>query len=177
MLRTTDRGLYCEAGDFYIDPWAPVARAVVTHAHGDHLTWGCDAYLVTEAGAAVSRERLGTWAAGLEGMPYGATRSINGVTVSFHPAGHILGSAQVRLEYRGEVWVVREGKLVILRPRPIHVSSGRVYFESASSGLAVGDRVVTSQLANPRAGMAVSDAEAAAVSGAVPEAPRADDPA
>jgi multidrug efflux pump subunit AcrA (membrane-fusion protein) len=70
----------------------------------------------------------------------------------------------------GEVWVVREGKLVILRPRPIHVSSGRVYFESASSGLAVGDRVVTSQLANPRPGMAVSDAEAAAV----PEAPRAD---
>ena len=106
MLRTTDRGLYCEAGDFYIDPWAPVARAVVTHAHGDHLTSGCDAYLVTEAGAAVSRERLGSWAAGLEGMPYGATRSINGVTVSFHPAGHILGSAQVRLEYRGEVWVV-----------------------------------------------------------------------
>ena len=106
MLRTTDRGLYCEAGDFYIDPWAPVARAVVTHAHGDHLTWGCDAYLVTEAGAAVSRVRLGSWAGGLECMPYGATRSINGVTVSFHPAGHILGSAQVRLEYRGEVWVV-----------------------------------------------------------------------
>jgi putative mRNA 3-end processing factor len=106
MLRTTDRGLHCEAGDFYIDPWAPVARAVVTHAHGDHLTWGCGAYLVSDAGAGVSRERLGTWAAGLDSMPYGETRDINGVRVSFHPAGHILGSAQVRLEYRGEVWVV-----------------------------------------------------------------------
>lgn len=106
MLRTTDRGLYCEAGDFHIDPWAPVPRAVVTHAHGDHLTWGCDAYLVSDAGAAVSRERLGTWAAGLESLPYGETRDINGVRVSFHPAGHILGSAQIRLEYRGEVWVV-----------------------------------------------------------------------
>jgi putative mRNA 3-end processing factor len=106
MLRTTDRGLYCEAGDFHIDPWAPVARAVVTHAHGDHLTWGCESYLVSETGAAVSRERLGAWGAGLESMPYGDTRTINGVRVSFHPAGHILGSAQVRLEYRGEVWVV-----------------------------------------------------------------------
>jgi putative mRNA 3-end processing factor len=106
MLRTTDRGLYCEAGDFHIDPWAPVARAIVTHAHGDHLTWGCDAYLVSSAGAAVSRERLGSWARGLESLPYGETRSINGVQVSFHPAGHILGSAQIRLEHRGEVWVV-----------------------------------------------------------------------
>ena len=77
----------------------------------------------------------------------------------------------------GEVWVVRDGKLVILRPRPIHVASGRVYFESTASGLVVGDRVVTSQLANPRPGMAVSDAESAAVSGAVPEGPLAEDPA
>lgn len=106
LLRTTDRGLYCEAGDFYIDPWSPVPRAVVTHAHGDHLTWGCDAYLVSHEGAAVSRERLGSWAAGLESVAYGETRIINGVAVSLHPAGHILGSAQVRLEYRGEVWVV-----------------------------------------------------------------------
>jgi len=106
MLRTTDRGLYCEAGDFFIDPWSPVPRAVVTHAHGDHLTWGCDAYLVSDRGAAVSRERLGTWARGVESLAFGETRSINGVTVSLHPAGHILGSAQIRLEYRGEVWVV-----------------------------------------------------------------------
>ncbi len=106
LLRTTDRGLYCETGDFHIDPWSPVPRAVVTHAHGDHLTWGCDAYLVSHEGAVVSRERLGSWAAGVESVAYGETRVINGVSVSLHPAGHILGSAQVRLEYRGEVWVV-----------------------------------------------------------------------
>jgi putative mRNA 3-end processing factor len=106
LLRTTDRGLYCEAGDFYIDPWSPVERAVVTHAHGDHLTWGCETYLVSEPGAAISRERLGTWGRGLTSMPYCETRTINGVQVSLHPAGHILGSAQVRVEYRGEVWVV-----------------------------------------------------------------------
>jgi putative mRNA 3-end processing factor len=106
LLTVTDRGLYCEAADVYIDPWKPVPRAVVTHAHGDHLTWGCDAYLVSDAGAGVSRERLGTWARGLESMPYGEIRTINGVRVSLHPAGHILGSAQVRVEYGGEVWVV-----------------------------------------------------------------------
>lgn len=106
LLQATDRGLYCAPADVFIDPWKPVPRAVVTHAHGDHLTWGCDAYLVSEAGVGVSRERLGTWARGLESLPYGATRTINGVRFSLHPAGHILGSAQVRVEHHGEVWVV-----------------------------------------------------------------------
>jgi putative mRNA 3-end processing factor len=106
VLTATDRGLYCEAADVYIDPWAPVPRALVTHAHGDHLTWGCDAYLIASEGAGVTRERLGTWARGLEHMAYGEVRSINGVRISFHPAGHILGSAQIRLEHAGEVWVV-----------------------------------------------------------------------
>ena len=106
LLTQTPRGLYCAAADCYIDPWAPVPRALITHAHGDHLTWGCERYLVSAEGEGVSRERLGTWAAGLEAIPYGETRRINGVSVSFHPAGHILGSAQIRLEYEGEVWVV-----------------------------------------------------------------------
>lgn len=106
MLRATDRGLYCEAGDFYVDPWAPVPRAVVTHAHGDHLTWGCDSYLVSKQCAPVAAVRLGEWARGLSSVRYRESRMINGVRVSLHPAGHILGSAQVRLEYRGEVWVV-----------------------------------------------------------------------
>jgi putative mRNA 3-end processing factor len=106
MLRTTDRGLYCEAGDFYIDPWSPVTNAIVTHAHGDHLTWGCERYLVSEECEPIARERLGTWASGLTSIPYRESRYINGVQLSFHPAGHILGSAQIRLEYRGEVWVV-----------------------------------------------------------------------
>ncbi|MCU0625674.1 MAG: ligase-associated DNA damage response exonuclease [Gemmatimonadaceae bacterium] len=106
MLRVTDRGLYCEAGDFHVDPWRPVPRAVVTHAHGDHLAWGCDAYLVAEPGRAVAQERLGQYASRVEGIAYGEVRTINGVRVSLHPAGHILGSAQVRLEHGGEVWVV-----------------------------------------------------------------------
>jgi putative mRNA 3-end processing factor len=105
MLRVTESGLYCDAGDFYIDPWRPVARAIVTHAHSDHLTWGCDHYLVSDRGVGVSRERLGQFQDRVEGIAFGESRTINGVRVSLHPAGHILGSAQVRLELNGEVWV------------------------------------------------------------------------
>lgn len=105
MLRVTESGLYCEAGDFFVDPWRPVPRAVVTHAHGDHLTWGCGSYLVADRGVGVTRERLGQWQDRVEGVPFGEVRTINGVRVSLHPAGHILGSAQVRLEHGGEVWV------------------------------------------------------------------------
>lgn len=105
MLRVTDSGLYCEAGDFFVDPWRPVHRAVVTHAHSDHLTWGCDHYLVSQRGMGVARERLGQWKDRVEGIPFGEVRTINGVHLSLHPAGHILGSAQVRLERNGEVWV------------------------------------------------------------------------
>ena len=68
LLRLTDRGLYCEAADCYIDPWAPVPRALVTHAHGDHLTWGCDAYLVTHEGLGITRERLGGFADRVESI-------------------------------------------------------------------------------------------------------------
>jgi putative mRNA 3-end processing factor len=106
MLRVTERGLWCEAGDFFVDPWRPVDRAVVTHAHGDHLVAGCGHYLLAARGAAVARERLGTWGARVQGVPYGDAIMVNGVRVSLHPAGHILGSAQLRLEHRGEVWVV-----------------------------------------------------------------------
>ena len=106
MLRVTDAGLYCYAGDFFVDPWRPVARAVITHAHSDHLTSGCGHYLLAERGLGPARERLGQWRDRVESIPFGETATINGVRVSLHPAGHILGSAQVRLEYRGEVWVV-----------------------------------------------------------------------
>ena len=105
MIRLTEAGLFCEAGGFHIDPWRPVDRAVVTHAHGDHLTWGCRHHLVSEEGARVSRVRLGE-AASIQTVPYGEPVHLNGVRVSLHPAGHILGSAQVRVEHQGEVWVV-----------------------------------------------------------------------
>lgn len=104
LLVLTEAGLYCPAGDFYVDPWRPVHRAVVTHAHSDHLTWGCRYYLVSQEGARVTYARVGTQ--GVETLPYGEPKMINGVRVSLHPAGHILGSAQIRIEHRGEVWVV-----------------------------------------------------------------------
>jgi putative mRNA 3-end processing factor len=105
LLETTDRGLYCQAGDFHIDPWLPVDRAVVTHAHGDHARWGCRSYVGSTEGMRVMRTRLGADAS-IATVAFGETFSINGVRLSLHPAGHILGSAQVRVEHRGEVWVV-----------------------------------------------------------------------
>ncbi len=105
LIEPTPAGLYCAAGDFHIDPWVPVARAVITHAHGDHLRPGSRAYIAAEASRPLIVLRLGPDAP-LTGIAYGDPVDINGVRVSFHPAGHILGSAQVRVERRGEVWVV-----------------------------------------------------------------------
>lgn len=105
LLTLTDHGLYCEAGDFFIDPWQPVGRAVITHAHADHARFGSAAYLCAAPGAGVLRLRVGAEAV-IETQPYGPTTTINGVGVSFHPAGHILGSAQVRVAHGGETWVV-----------------------------------------------------------------------
>ena len=97
------QGLYCVPGDFYIDPWRPVERAVITHAHADHARAGHGHYLAAAAGVGVLRARLG--AIHIDGLAYGEPVLHNGVTVSLHPAGHVLGSAQVRIAYRGEVWV------------------------------------------------------------------------
>jgi len=105
LLRSVDRGLYCEAGDFFIDPWLPVERALVTHAHSDHAARGCGLYVTASPGAGVLRRRMGPEAR-IETLAYGEARSIGGIQVSLHPAGHILGSAQIRLERGGDVWVV-----------------------------------------------------------------------
>jgi len=96
-------GLYCPAGDFYIDPWRPVARAVITHAHADHARRGHGHYLATAASAGVLRARLGDIA--LQTLDYGQAVVHHGVRLSLHPAGHVLGSAQVRLQHGGRVWV------------------------------------------------------------------------
>ena len=105
LLKTTDFGLYCERGDFFIDPWRPVERAVVTHAHADHLCRGCSQYLIARDGLSITRARLDEHAA-ISTVSYGEPVEINGVQVTLHPAGHILGSAQVRLEQGGRVWVI-----------------------------------------------------------------------
>jgi putative mRNA 3-end processing factor len=105
MLRETPNGLFCEAGDFYVDPWAPVERAVITHAHGDHARPGSGAYLCTPETAVLLRQRFGPDAV-LQPQSYEQALTMGGVRVSFHPAGHVLGSAQVRIEGADGVWVV-----------------------------------------------------------------------
>ncbi|SFF37602.1 ligase-associated DNA damage response exonuclease [Thermoflexibacter ruber] len=105
MLTFTDKGIYCLQGDFYIDPWKPVKRAVITHAHSDHARWGSQFYLAHEYSAPILRLRLGQDIQ-LQTIPYNKPLYSNGVKVSFHPAGHIIGSSQIRVEYQGEVWVV-----------------------------------------------------------------------
>ncbi|WKB52173.1 ligase-associated DNA damage response exonuclease [Eleftheria terrae] len=97
-------GLYCPPGDFYIDPWRPVPRAVITHAHADHARVGHGHYLAAAPSAGVLRARLGDIA--LQALPYGEVVEHRGVRVSLHPAGHVLGSAQVRVAHGGRVWVV-----------------------------------------------------------------------
>lgn len=103
LLQVTERGLYCSVGDFYIDPWRPVTRAVITHAHADHARPGSQRYLTTPTGAAMLRVDAPSR---IVAQPFGKPLNLNGVNVSLHPAGHLLGSAQVRVEYRGETWVV-----------------------------------------------------------------------
>ncbi|MBP3955625.1 ligase-associated DNA damage response exonuclease [Gemmata sp. G18] len=105
LITLSEDGLYCPAGGFHIDPWNAVPRAVLTHAHSDHARWGCGKYLVAAPGRHLFRTRLGT-DADITAVPHGEPVDHNGVRVSFHPAGHVLGSAQIRLEHRGEVWVV-----------------------------------------------------------------------
>lgn len=98
-------GLYCPSGDFYIDPRGKVERAMVTHAHSDHARPGHNSYLVSQTCLPLLKLRLGHDIQA-EGLPFGETRKIGGAQVSFHPAGHILGSAQIRVEVGGRVWVV-----------------------------------------------------------------------
>ncbi|WP_299303322.1 ligase-associated DNA damage response exonuclease [uncultured Litoreibacter sp.] len=103
VLEFRPQGIYCPAGDFYIDPWKPVDRALITHGHADHSRWGMKRYLATEAATPVIKHRLGDIK--IETTKYAETRQIGGAKVSFHPAGHVPGSAQIRVEVDGEVWV------------------------------------------------------------------------
>ena len=100
----TSAGLFCPAGGFHIDPWGPVDSAVITHAHADHARPGSKRYLVADDGEAVARVRLPGDAVAT--IAYGERRAIGDVSISLHPAGHVLGSAQIRIERGGEVWVV-----------------------------------------------------------------------
>jgi putative mRNA 3-end processing factor len=105
LLRMTEAGFWCEAGGFHVDPWRPVERALITHAHGDHARVGNASYLAASAGLPLLRARLGADAR-IETLRYGETRRIGEVEVSFHPAGHVLGSAQIRLRHEKGIEVV-----------------------------------------------------------------------
>lgn len=104
LIEFTDKGLYCPAGNFYIDPWRPVEKAVITHAHSDHARFGHQFYLCHKLTVPLLQARLGHQH--YEGIDWNEPVVINGVQVSLHPAGHIIGSSQVRVEHKGEVWVV-----------------------------------------------------------------------
>jgi len=104
LIQLTPKGLYCAAGDFYIDPSRAVETAIVTHAHSDHARRGSRKYLCHEASVGLLKARLGH-SIQVEGIPYRHKIRLGEVDVSLHSAGHILGSAQVRVEFRGQVWV------------------------------------------------------------------------
>ena len=105
LLEAQASGLYCPAGNFHIDPVLPVDRALITHAHSDHARPGSRAYLTALPGASLLRARIGDEVP-IQAEAYGASIRIGEVSVTFHPAGHILGSSQIRIERDGEVWVV-----------------------------------------------------------------------
>jgi putative mRNA 3-end processing factor len=105
LLQITPAGLYCPAGDFYIDPWKSVQRAVITHAHSDHARSGSQHYLAARSSKSLLQLRLGV-DIDLQTLNYGESLALGDVQVTLFPAGHILGASQVRLESRGKVALV-----------------------------------------------------------------------
>lgn len=105
MITFLSEGIYCEAGDFYIDPWRPVDKALITHGHADHARWGMKHYLCHHYTEPILKSRMGV-DIDVQSVGYNEVIRINGVRVSFYPAGHIIGSAQIRLEYKGRIVVI-----------------------------------------------------------------------
>ncbi len=104
LVKFTNKGIYCIPGKFYLDPWLPVDYAIISHGHADHARWGMKHYLCQTDSKAILRHRLG-YDINVESIGYNEPRMVNGVQVSFFPAGHVIGSAQIRLEYKGFVVV------------------------------------------------------------------------
>ena len=104
LIEFTNKGLYCAAGNFYIDPWMPVDKAIITHAHSDHARPGSNNYLCHIASLPLLKLRLGEINA--DAVEWNDTINMNGVKISLHPAGHIIGSSQIRIASKDEVWVV-----------------------------------------------------------------------
>jgi putative mRNA 3-end processing factor len=139
LLRLDPEGLYCPAGDFHVDPWRPVARAVITHAHADHARPGHGAYLAQHRTVPVLRHRLGLPAARVRGVAFGETVRFGPVRVTLHPAGHLPGSAQVLVEHRGDRWVVSGDYKTAPDPlcAPFEPVPCRVFITESTFGLPV----------------------------------------
>lgn len=105
MLNFKSKGIYCVPGKFYIDPWKPVDFAIISHGHADHARWGMGKYLCHHFSVPILKSRISE-TINVQGIGYNDPLVINGVKVSLHPAGHIIGSAQIRLEYKGKVTVI-----------------------------------------------------------------------
>lgn len=105
LIQFTNKGIYCKQGKFYIDPWQPVDKAVITHGHADHAKWGNKNYLCHTLTKPVLGERYGLYD-NVETLAYNEIIDINGVKLSMFPAGHVIGSAQIKLEYKGEIAVI-----------------------------------------------------------------------
>jgi putative mRNA 3-end processing factor len=104
LIEFSDKGLYCQAGGFYIDPWKPVDKAIITHAHSDHARWGSKYYLCHHDTKPILQLRLGNNQ--YQSIGWNEPVYMNGVRITLHPAGHIIGSSQIRVENEGEVWVI-----------------------------------------------------------------------
>jgi putative mRNA 3-end processing factor len=105
LITFTNKGIYCPQGKFYIDPWRPVDLALITHGHADHARWGMKKYLCHHFTKPILHKRISEDIE-CQSVGYGEVINMNGVKVSLHPAGHIIGSAQIRLEYKGYISVV-----------------------------------------------------------------------
>jgi len=105
LLQLTDKGIYCQQGDFFVDPWKPVKKALITHAHSDHLKAGHQTYLVHNNSVAIAKYRLNNMGK-IEGIGFNQPIVINGVEVTYFPAGHIIGSAQIRVAAKNQIWVI-----------------------------------------------------------------------
>ncbi len=103
LLHFNQKGIYCKQADVYLDPWKPVKKAIISHGHADHSRWGHQQYITHHTNVPIIKHRLGD--INVAGVDWGESFIVNGVKFSLHPAGHIIGSAQIRVEYKGEVWV------------------------------------------------------------------------
>lgn len=147
VVQLRQEGLYCPAGDFFIDPWLPVPRAVITHGHGDHARVGMGCYHTSLEGLLILKWRLQDQV--YEAHDYGEPFRLGSAQVSLHPAGHVLGSAQVRIEVNGEVWVVsgdykRQGDPTCA---PFEVITCHTFITESTFGLPIYRWPETSQVA------------------------------